>query len=301
MNILTFDIEEWYTEKAYHGDRQSYYPQYGQYLDSILDLLDERQLKGTFFCVGEMGTLFPEVVRKIHDRGHEIGCHSNVHTWLNKMNRDEVYEDTRQAIDSLQQCIGQRVVSYRAPAFSIGKENVWAFEVLAECGIERDASVYPAVRDFGGFAEFGQQKPTVIKYRGCAMKEFPVCTTRIMGKELAYSGGGYFRFFPLWFVKKRMQRNDYNMCYFHIDDLRPERNRVWSKADYEHYFKEPGTLKNRYLRYLKGNIGKSGAFEKMTALISSTDFVNVETADRLIDWEIAAVVDFESGLSLALP
>lgn len=290
MNVLTFDIEEWYTEKAYHGDRPSYYLQYDNYLDSILDLLDERHLKATFFCVGQMGTMFPEVVGKIFSRGHEIGCHSNIHTWLNKMSRDEAFEDTRQAIDSLEQCIGQKVVSYRAPAFSIGKENAWAFEVLAECGIERDASVYPAVRDFGGFAEFGQQKPTVVKYGNHTIKEFPICLTRLLGKEFAYSGGGYFRFFPLWYVKNRMHQTDYNMCYFHIDDLMPGIIGLMSKEEYESYFKEPGSLKNRYMRYLKSNIGKGRALSKMMSLVSTTDFVNIETADRLVDWEKAATV-----------
>ena len=281
-------------EKTLYGDRPSRYRQFDGCLDSILDLLDERQMKGTFFCIGQMGVLFPEVVRKIHDRGHEIGCHSNYHTWLNKMSRDEVYDDTRQAIDSLQQCIGQKVVSYRAPAFSIGKENAWAFEVLAECGIERDASVYPAVRDFGGFAEFGHQRPTVVKYGDHTIKEFPICLTRLMGKEMAYSGGGYFRFFPLWFVKSRMLRSDYNMCYFHIEDLVPEIIGVMSRDEFEAYYKEPGTLKNRYKRYLKENIGKGRALSKMKTLVSTTDFVNLEAADRLIDWEKAETVSLDS-------
>ncbi len=293
MNILSFDIEEWYFEKAFLGDRPSYYRQYDHYLDSILDLLDERQMTATFFCVGQMGAMFPEVVKRIYDRGHEIGCHSNTHTWINKMSRDEVFEDTRQAIDSLQQCIGKKVISYRAPAFSIGKENAWAFEVLAECGVERDASVYPAVRDFGGFAEFGQQKPSVIKRGGCTIKEFPICLTRLMGKEMAYSGGGYFRFFPLWFVKSRMRGSDYNMCYFHIDDLKPENIGVMSKEEYEFYFKEPGSFKNRYMRYIKSNLGKGNALRKLFTLISSMDFVNIEAADRLVEWEKAPIVNLD--------
>ena len=291
MNILTFDIEEWYLEKTYRGNRPFFYPQYDHSLDSILDLLDKRKLKGTFFCLGKMAEVFPKVVKKIQGRGHEIGCHSNIHTWLNKMSRDEVFEDTRQAVDSLQQCIGQRVVSYRAPAFSIGKENAWAFEVLAECGIERDASVYPAVRDFGGFAEFGQQKPTVIKYGCCTIKEFPICLTHFMGKEMAYSGGGYFRFFPLWFVKSRMRKNDYNISYFHVDDLVPDVMGLYSKEEFESYFKKPATMKNRYIRYIKSNLGKGHAYSKMTSLISTFDFVNIENADRQVDWEKAAIVD----------
>lgn len=293
MNILSFDIEDWYMEKTVHGDHASRYGQFDDCLDSILDLLDVRKLKGTFFCLGKMAEVFPEVVRRIAGRGHEIGCHSNFHTWLNKMSREEAYEDTRLAIDSLQQCIGQKVISYRAPAFSIGKENAWAFEVLAECGIERDASIYPAVRDFGGFAGFGQQKPSVIKRGGCTIKEFPICLTRLMGKEMAFSGGGYFRFFPLWFVKRKMRQNDYNMCYFHIKDLVPELMEVMSKEDFEFYYKTPGTLKNRYMRYFKENLGKSGAYSKITSLISSMDFVSVEKADLQIDWENAPIVNLD--------
>ena len=293
MNILSFDIEEWYIEKTYRGDRHFFYPQYDNFLDSILDILDKRKLKGTFFCLGKMAELFPEVVLKIYGRGHEIGCHSNIHTWLNKMSRDEVFEDTRQAIDSLQQCIGQRVVSYRAPAFSIGKENAWAFEVLAKCGIERDASVYPTVRNFGGFAEFGSQIPTIINYGGCTIKEFPVCLTRFMGKEMAFSGGGYFRFFPLWFVKSRMRKNDYNMCYYHINDFVSDLMEVRSKDDFELYYKIPATLKNRCVRYVKSNLGKGRALSKMTSLISSFDFMNIENADRLVDWEKAVIVDLK--------
>ena len=291
MNILTFDIEDWYLEKFFYGDRPSRYRQFNQCLDSILYMLDEHQLRGTFFCLGKMAEMFPEVVKKIFDRGHEIGCHSNIHTWLNKLSRDEVREDTRQAIDSLQQCIGQRVISYRAPAFSIGKENTWVFEVLAECGIERDASVYPAERAFGGFAEFGQQKPTIVKYGNSTIKEFPICLTHLVGKEVAYSGGGYFRFFPLWFVKSRMHHSAYNMCYFHIEDLVGENRGVISKEEFESYYKIPGTLKNRYMRYFKENYGKSRAISKIISLISTIDFVCIESADQLIDWEQAVTVN----------
>ena len=133
--------------------------------------------------------------------------------------REEAKEDTRMAVDALEQCIGKKVRSYRAPAFSIGKSNKWAFDVLAENGITRDASVYPAVRDFGGFAEFGYKLPTMVFSTHCQMKEFPICTTKLWGKEMAFSGGGYFRFFSLNFVVNEMKKNEYNMAYFHIGDI----------------------------------------------------------------------------------
>lgn len=285
MNLITYDIEEWYVYK-----QQEKHAEFDRYLDIILENLENRNLKATFFCVGEMGRLYPNVVRKIHSKGHEVGSHSNVHFWLNKMTEEECRQDTHQAVDSLEQCIGEKVKSYRAPAFSIGENNKWAFEILAENGIERDASIFPADRDFGGFPHFGQKTPCIVEYNGIRIKEFPICTAKVMGKEMAYSGGGYFRFFPLWFVKKEMKNTSYVMCYFHIGDLLPETGGVLSKEAYESYFKEPGTMKNRYLRYIKTNLGKKGALNKLKNLIFSEDFINLEQANNEIDWNDAPVV-----------
>jgi polysaccharide deacetylase family protein (PEP-CTERM system associated) len=285
MNLLTFDIEEWYCYK-----RSELYPEFDRYLDTILAKLDERQMKATFFCVGEMGKLFPDVIKKIYSNGHEVGCHSNTHAWLNKMSETECREDTHQAVDSLEQCIGEKVKSYRAPAFSIGESNKWAFGILAENGIERDASVFPAARDFGGFQGFGPKTPCIIKYNGFSIKEFPICTAKVMGKEMAYSGGGYFRFFPLGFVEHEMRKTPYAMCYFHIGDLLLEKGGMISREAYEAYFKEPGTLKARYMRYVKTNLGKKNALNKLMKLITDTEFMDLRRADETIDWNQAPTV-----------
>lgn len=286
MNILTFDIEEWYLESALHGGRAEKYQEYDKYLNLILDKLDEKGIKATFFCVGGMAREFPSVVKKIAERGHEIGCHSNIHTWLNKMTPKECQEDTKAAVDSLEQCLGKKILSYRAPAFSIGESNKWAFEILAENGIERDSSVFPAVRDFGGFPNFGEQKPCIISYNGVQIKEFPIPMVNICGKQVAYSGGGYFRFFPLWFIKNQMAKSDYVMTYFHIGDLLPGTDGVMSREAYESYFKEPGTWINRYKRFLKENLGKSQAMDKLFTLVSTFDFINIvsahDSADRFL-------------------
>lgn len=284
MNILTFDIEEWYLEKVYHGDHAFKYELFDKYLGVILDKLEVRNKKATFFCVGGLATEFPDVLRKIADKGHEIGCHSNTHQWLSKMSQAEALEDTRIAVDSLEQCIGKKIVSYRAPAFSIGEKNKWAFEMLSECGIERDASVFPTYRDFGGFPQFKEQLPALVNYQGITIKEFPIPTTKMLGKELAYSGGGYFRFFPLWMIKSRMKGSKYNMCYFHIADLMNTTSHFQSREEYEDYFHEPGTLLNRSKRFIKGNLGKKGALNKMSSLLNTMSFIDLNTADELIDW-----------------
>lgn len=284
MNILSFDIEEWYVEETLYGNRKEKYTEYDQYLNNILGLLEKQGKKATFFCVGGLVPKYAQVIRQIAEKGHEIGCHSNHHHFLNKMTYEEVMEDTRTAIDSIEQIIGKKVFSYRAPAFSIGESNKWAFDILAECGIERDASVFPAARDFGGFSNIGAKKPCVITHNGHSIKEFPICMASLFGKEVAYSGGGYFRFFPLSYIKAQMAKSDYAMTYFHIGDLLPESKSVMSRKEYEEYFKENGSFINRYKRYIKANLGKKGAFDKMTRLIEQTSFINLAEADAQIDW-----------------
>ena len=146
----------------YHGARSGKYQEFDRYLKMILELLANRGIKATFFCLGKIASNFPEVIKQIVSHGHEIGCHSNEHIWLTKLTPQELKEDTHRAIAALQDITGNKVVSYRSPAFSIGERNKWVIEILAGEGIERDASIFPAKRDFGGFPQFPTDSPTII-------------------------------------------------------------------------------------------------------------------------------------------
>lgn len=95
---------------------------------------------------------------------------------------------------------------------------------------------------------------------------------------------------PLFFVRRIIRKSDYSICYFHIEDLLQERWGVLSKEEYENYYKEKGTIKNRYVRYVKTNLGKEKAFRKLMLLIASDDFVNLDMADKIINWEKAPTV-----------
>ncbi len=284
MNILTFDIEEWYIEKKFNGARKEKYQEFDRYLKMIIELLYETKTKATFFCLGKIAEEFPEVIRVISENGHEIGCHSNEHLWLTKMSPRTLKEDTYSALSVLRDVSGQKVISYRAPAFSIGEGNRWAIEILANEGIKRDASIFPARRDFGGFENFPTASPTIVKYNSSAVKEFPICMTKILNYKVAYSGGGYFRFFPYSFVKKKISKSDYAIAYFHIGDLLNNSHGLMSKNEYEEYFKNAGTLNNRIIRYVKSNIGTKTAFNRMTELIKNLEFVSLNQADAMTDW-----------------
>ena len=291
MNILTFDVEEWYLEKILHDGRAFRYQQFDEAFAKVLDELDRLNIKATCFCLGKLATDFPQVVREIARRGHEVGCHSNEHVWLDKMNEKQLLKDTQEALKALEDVIGKKVVSYRAPAFSITHQNKWAVNVLADCGIESDASIFPTSRDFGGYKAFPQDTPCIIRHEGATLKEYPISLTSILGKNMAYSGGGFFRLLPYWLVSKTMKQRDYNICYFHLNDLIHHRFEFKSKAEYEENFKEPGTLKNRIVRYVKMNIGKGDAYGKLQQLLTEHEFVSVGEADRLIDWGKVNVVN----------
>lgn len=281
MKILSFDIEEWFIEKTYKGDRDSEYQTFDITLERVLDLLDKHSAHATFFCLGSLADSFPDVLKKIAGRGHEIGCHSHLHKWVNKMTPDEFLEDTLEAVRKLEECTGKKVKSYRAPAFSIGESNKWAFKILHQCGIENDASIFPCNRDFGGFPTFsGGAKPCKVIHDGISLNEFPISMTHlpIIGKKTAYSGGGYFRLLPLRFVRSCMNSTDYVMCYFHIMDLIDKKSDFKSRKEYEDYFKESGTLIRRITRYLKSNIGRKRTFKGLETILREFDFISVEEA-----------------------
>ncbi len=284
MNILTFDIEEWVLEKEHFGNRKEKYAEFDKTLNHILELLDANKQSATFFCLGKLAIDFPHVIKKIASYGHEIGSHSHAHKWITKMSPDEFKEDTASAINALEDITGKKVESFRAPAFSIGESNQWAIEILAECGIKNDASIFPGVRDFGGFPTFNEQRPCKIEYKGCIINEFPIPLYRIplIGKDLAYSGGGYFRLLPISFIKNRINTSDYNICYFHIEDLLTDKCKLMTKEEFEDYFKERGTLKNRFLRYIKSNIGRRNSNENFDKLIDTVKFQSISAVvDRI--------------------
>lgn len=273
MNILTFDIEEWYLYqlKGYIG-KDKYLPNLNGYLNKLLDLLDKKSIQSTFFCLGALARENPLVIKNIAERGHEIGCHSDKHYWLTGLSYKEITSDTKNAVSSLEELIGKKVKSYRAPAFSITENNKWVFEVLFENGIERDSSIFPTFRDFGGFPSFSKDTPVTINYNGIFLKEFPIGMARMLKKNVAYSGGGYFRLIPYGLIKSVLQKSEYSMFYMHIRDFDKEQKRIFSK------------------RYFKNYYGINRAYDKLCKLVAEFDFINMENADQIINWENQPVI-----------
>jgi polysaccharide deacetylase family protein (PEP-CTERM system associated) len=276
MNILTFDLEEWHIYKRPHfGGKEYYLPVLDNLLSRLLDILEYRKLTATFFCLGIVASEYPEIIKRIANKGHEIACHSNEHYWINELTPAQFDEDTKKAISSLEDVIGKKVRGYRAPAFSIGEQTKWAFDTLMKYGIEYDCSVFPGARDFGGFPSYKAATPSLVRYGGITIKELPMTMINIAGKKIAYSGGGFFRLLPYSVIKKATLKNNYNMSYFHLRDFDAKQKR--------RSLFDP--------RYFKIYYGINGAYAKFTRYISDFDFVNVEKAVRIIDWNVSSIYE----------
>ena len=274
MNILTFDIEEWFhvldNEKTKTiSDWNNFDSRIHVGMDLIYDVLDKTGMSATFFVVGWMAERHPEVIREISERGFEIGSHTHLHQLAYDQDRLTFYNDVEKSIKTLEDCIGKKVTCFRAPGFSITKENLWAFEALHELGITRDSSVFPASRAHGGLPSYDLAVPSLIDYNGIKLKEFPINTHSICGRRFIFSGGGYFRLLPYKIIENWTNQSNYVMTYFHPRDFDNHQPIV------------PGlSLPRRFKSY----VGIKNCKPKLEKWLSSFDFMDLNQADQEINW-----------------
>jgi len=281
MRILTFDIEEWFhildTDVSRAGtcwDR--YETRIHANVDRLLGLLDRHKQRASFFCLGWIARKYPEVIRKIDSAGYEIGSHTSMHQLVYELGPEGFKRDVAESIDVLEACIGKKITMFRAPGFSIGKKNLWAFECLASLGMEIDSSVFPAHHGHGGFKEYGHARPTIISVNGVAIKEFPINLFPILGRNIIFSGGGYFRLLPYPLLSRLFKKSPYVMTYFHPRDFDPEQPLIEGLS---------------WRRRFKSYYGLKTAFSKLEKLLTDFSFTDLSTAAQSIDWGNVPIVN----------
>ena len=280
MNILTFDIEDWYNcdfiSNNFNWD--TYEVRIYEGVDRILDELSNRNLKATFFCLGWLAEKHPEIIKKIHSLGHEIGCHSYQHQLLYRFNKEEFRKDTLKAKFFIEDLIGESINSYRAPGFSITNNNLWVLDELNKMGFKYDCSILSANHDYGGIKNLKINKPTLIDFiDGSTIKAFPMTTYNIFNKNFIFSGGGYFRFYPYYFIKYFSNKSDYLMTYFHPRDFDPN---------------QPVLKHLPLIRKFKSYVGLKKSFLKFKYYIKDFDFITLKEADKKIDWNNVSRVNY---------
>jgi polysaccharide deacetylase family protein (PEP-CTERM system associated) len=275
MNILTFDIEDWYNSNPLPDGSKwdDFEVRIYEGVERILTALETYNLKGTFFCLGWIAERHPQVIRDIKKYGHHIGCHTYRHDLLFHFNERQFRADTEKAKKLIEDITGEAITAYRAPFFSIMEGNKWVLNILAELGFEYDCSVFPASRDYGGFSGYGRAEPSLIQtLSGKMIKEFPISTHNFLGKNVVFSGGGFFRIFPYWLIKKWAKKSNYLMTYFHPRDFDPG---------------QPMLPSIPLHRKFKSYVGLGSSYKKLKKLLSDFDFVNLLEADENTNWDNA--------------
>ena len=157
-NYLTVDVEDYYQVSAFEDfiskeDWNSYSSRVVPNTKNILSLLDKHNVKATFFVLGWTANKYPQLVKDIADKGHEISCHSYYHRLVYDLTPNEFREDTKQSKDILEQITGREVIGYRAPSYSITKKSLWALDILEELGFKYDSSIFPIYHDRYGIPD----------------------------------------------------------------------------------------------------------------------------------------------------
>lgn len=81
----------------------------------LLDILDEHNVKTTFFLVGGWVDKYPDMVKEIHARGHEIGNHSDTHAHMSKQSEQAIRNELRMMSDKVENLTGVRPTLFRPP------------------------------------------------------------------------------------------------------------------------------------------------------------------------------------------
>ena len=309
MNILTFDIEEWFhildnESTKTINEWKNYEVRIHLNMERIFNILERTNTKATFFCLGWIAETYPGVVKEIVARGYEVGTHTRMHQLVYEQSPAEFEKDLEYSIKTLEDITGQKVKYFRAPGFSITENEKWAFEILVKHGIEVDCSIFPAPRAHGGFPSYKTPTPSIIKLTnnrnsnnksstapnpqqpippplggvrgGLGLLELPINYTTVFNKSIIFSGGGYFRLFPYALIKKWTKQSDYVMSYLHPRDFDAE---------------QPVIKELSALRKFKSYVGLKKAEHKLEKWLTDFEFVDIGTAVEQINWNKVPVVE----------
>lgn len=234
--ILSFDVEEHYRIESAAGVplSETLKAQSAARLEPathwVLERLAAHDLKATFFILGEIARDYPALVRAIAGAGHEVASHGWDHQRLHHLTPATFRADVRQSKDVLEQTAGQPVLGYRAPTFSLVPQTAWAVDVLIECDLRYDSSIYPVRHDRYGIPQ-APRGPFWLRGPGSTILELPPVTWRLLGTNVPAGGGGYFRLLPLWLLERALRQaralpSAVAMLYFHPWEFDPDQPRL---------------------------------------------------------------------------
>ena len=243
VNAMTIDVEDYFQVSAFepYVAREEWDVRecrVERNVDRILALLDRHGIQATFFTLGWVAERYPQVVRRIVAGGHELASHGYGHGRASEQTEASFFADVQVAKKLLEDIGGCEISGYRAPSFSIGERNLWAFDCLERAGYRYSSSIYPIRHDHYGMPDAPRHP-----HRIGSLLEIPATTLRAFNRNWPASGGGFFRLLPYFvsrWMLRQINREDRMAAtfYFHpweVDPGQPRIHEAGAKARFRHY------------------------------------------------------------------
>lgn len=271
INALSVDLEYWYSPELVRKHITSPPEDDGQTMKAvtpILNLLDKYNTKATFFVLGLVAEGYPELVRAIFEKGHEIASHGYSHKRLHDLGKGEFEQEISKASELLESITGQKPVGFRAPSFSLDNSTKWAFDVLIKHGFKYDSSIFPIKTMLYGVprASLHPYRPSMSDIskedNNGDIAEFPMTVIKL-GRNIPISGGFYFRALPLWLLKwaiKKVNQTRPAMFYLHPWEMYPKTPKLKNLS-----------FPSKFITYW----GIGSALKKLEGLLNTFQFAQV--------------------------
>jgi polysaccharide deacetylase family protein (PEP-CTERM system associated) len=233
-HILTVAIEDYYQGATFNrliprARWHRFESRLVRNTQTTLDLLDEFNVRATFFALGWVADAVPELIREVVARGHDIASKGYFHRAIREFSRDEFRDDCARAREALERASGRSIDGYRVAQRWLKPEDLWALDVLAEEGYKFDSSIRPLFRQYvhEPWRRFVHQH----HHGERTLWEVPVSSARVMGLDIPIAGANYFRQLPFSLVERKVRQWDRRydapfVMYFHVWELDPDQPKI---------------------------------------------------------------------------
>jgi polysaccharide deacetylase family protein (PEP-CTERM system associated) len=256
---LTVDVEDYFHVSAFENvieksNWQNLEMRVEKNTHRLLKLFEQKQAKCTFFTLGWVAERCPSLIQAIVTQGHELASHGYAHQRASMMTAEQFLNDVSKSKKILEDISGKPVLGYRAPSFSINENNTWVYPILNELGFKYSSSTYPIEHDLYGVPNW----PRFKHQRQENIIEIPIPTLQNNSGNTGIGGGGYFRLYPYWLSKRRIERflqeeqQPYSF-YFHPWEIDPNQPRVVGasfKSKFRHYL-NLSRMENKIIKLLE--------------------------------------------------
>jgi polysaccharide deacetylase family protein (PEP-CTERM system associated) len=274
---MTIDVEDWYHSsldlfKDTHVARGAK-PDASAVDNTLytLQLLSETKNKATFFVLGTVAEHYPDIVKEILNRGHEVASHGYAHNLIYNLSVQDFEKDLNIAMEHLAKAGVSSVLGYRAPYWSITRKSLWALDILQKFCLKYDSSIFPIRRGLYGIPDANPNAHRI----GEDFWEFPPATVRILGMNWPIAGGGYLRMAPYWMIASAIRKShtgQVKVFYFHPYELDP------TDVHLKHKVRSAGTV----AYWFQQKLGRRSNPDKLKRLLSEFRFTSIkETLSNL--------------------